>query len=106
MPVLRDGYPFVKSAQRASQLASFRLPQLPLAESHPMRGRQHRLPRRPPAAGKVLGDARHALRASDALEDADLIRYAEKLGLDAEQFGARAQGGAYAKRVRDDFRNV
>ncbi len=40
-----------------------------------------------------------------ALEDADLVRYAKTLGLDAERIARELEAGTYAKRVRDDFRN-
>jgi predicted DsbA family dithiol-disulfide isomerase len=41
----------------------------------------------------------------DALEDADLLRYAESLGLDRERIARELEAGAYTKAVRDDFRS-
>jgi protein-disulfide isomerase len=40
-----------------------------------------------------------------ALEDADLVRYAEAIGLDAGRFARDLEAGTYARRVRDDFRS-
>ena len=39
----------------------------------------------------------------DALEDADLVRYAEELGLDTVRFRRELDEQAYAARVREDF---
>lgn len=41
----------------------------------------------------------------DALDDDDLLRYAELVGLDTVRFSLELADGTYAKRVSDDFRS-
>ena len=41
----------------------------------------------------------------DALEDADLARYASALRLDAQRFLDEVLAGTYTARVREDFRS-
>ena len=41
----------------------------------------------------------------DALEDPDLLRYAAAMNLDAKRFATELAAGAYADRVRRDFRS-
>jgi protein-disulfide isomerase len=41
----------------------------------------------------------------EALEDSDLIRYAQELGLDAERVGRELVSGAHEKLVREHFRS-
>ncbi len=40
-----------------------------------------------------------------ALEDEDLVRYASSLGLDEVRLIREVESGAYATRVRDDFKS-
>ncbi len=39
----------------------------------------------------------------EALEDEDLITYAEQIGLDARRLATEIEGGAHIGRVREDF---
>jgi protein-disulfide isomerase len=41
----------------------------------------------------------------DALEDADLLRYAASLSLDGDRFATDLSTGVYTARVRGDFRS-
>jgi protein-disulfide isomerase len=41
----------------------------------------------------------------NALEEADLLRYAKMLGLDTERVARELEAKTYVKRVRDDFRS-
>jgi protein-disulfide isomerase len=40
-----------------------------------------------------------------ALEDADLVRYAQDLGLDTERFARELDAHAYARRIQEDVRS-
>jgi protein-disulfide isomerase len=77
----------------------------PLAEAHPHARRAAQAAEAAGAQGKFW-EMHDALFANQqALEDADLVRYARELGLDVERFARDLESGTYERRVRDDFRH-
>src|SRR5688500_6836014 len=54
------------------------------------------------AQGKFWEMHDHLFQHQQALEDADLVRYAGELGLDLEQFARELNEHVYAERVRED----
>jgi protein-disulfide isomerase len=105
-PYCGMAYPIVKAAQRelGSQLR-FVFRNFPLAEIHPHA--RHAAQAAEAAAAQGMFWEMHDMLFENqhALEDADLVRYAEMLGLDAERLARELEDGTYAKRVRDDFRS-
>jgi protein-disulfide isomerase len=99
-------YPIVKAAQRAlGDQLRFVFRNFPFAVAHP----HARLAAQAAEAAAVQGRFWEMhdvlLEHQRALEEADLLRYAEQLGLDARQVERELEAGTHAKRVRDDFRS-
>ena len=105
-PYCGMAYPIVKAAQRelGSQLR-FAFRNFPLAEIHPHARHAAQAAEAAGAQGKFWEMHDMLFEHQQALEDADLVRYAEMLGLDAERVAGELDAGTYAKRVRDDFRS-
>ena len=105
-PYCGMAYPIVKAAQRAlkSKLC-FVFRNFPLAESHPHARRAAQAAEAAAAQGKFWQMHDMLYEHQDALEDADLVAYAESLGLDTDRFVRELEEATYAKRVRDDFRS-
>jgi formate-nitrite transporter family protein len=105
-PYCGMAYPIVKALQRelGGQLRlAFR--NFPLAEMHPHARRAAQAAEAAAAQGKFWEMHDVIFEHQDALEDADLLRYAAELGLDVERIARELESGAHAKRVRDDFRS-
>ncbi len=105
-PYCGMAYPIVKAAQRelGSQLR-FVFRNFPLAEIHPHARHAAQAAEAAAAQGKFWEMHDMLFEHQRALEDADLVRYAEMLELDAERIARELEAGTYAKRVRDDFRS-
>jgi protein-disulfide isomerase len=105
-PYCRMAYPIVKSAQRelSSQLR-FVFRNFPLAEIHPHARHAAQAAEAAAAQGKFWEMHDMLFEHQHALEDADLVRYAEMLGLDTGRVSRALKEGTYAKRVREDFRS-
>jgi protein-disulfide isomerase len=105
-PYCGMAYPIVKAAQRQirSQLR-FVFRNFPLAEIHPHARHAAQAAEAAGAQGKFWEMHDMLFEHQHALEDADLVRYAETVGLDAVQLARELDAGTYAKRVRDDFRS-
>jgi protein-disulfide isomerase len=99
-------YPIVQVIQRrlGPQLR-FVFRNFPLKESHPHA--QHAAEAAESAAvqGKFWEMHDTLFEHQQRLADADLVRYADELGLDAEQVARDLEAGTYARRVRDHFRS-
>jgi protein-disulfide isomerase len=99
-------YPIVKAAQRelGNELC-FVFRNFPLAEIHPHA--RHAAQAAEAAAAQDRFWPMHDMifEHQNALEDADLVRYAGILELDVERFARQLEAGTYAKRVSDDFRS-
>ncbi len=105
-PYCGMAYPIVKAAQRelGSQLR-FVFRNFPLGEIHPHARHAAQTAEAAAAQGKFWEMHDMLFEHQDALEDADLVGYAEMLELDAERIARELEAGTYAKRVRDDFRS-
>jgi protein-disulfide isomerase len=105
-PYCGMAYPIVKVAQRelGSQLR-FVFRNFPLAEVHPHARHAAQAAEAAAAQGKFWEMHDVLFEHQSAIEDADLIRYAVALALDAERLAQELKAGTYAKRVRDDFRS-
>lgn len=105
-PYCRMAYPIVKAAQRAvgAQLR-FVFRNFPLAEIHPHARHAAQVAEAAAAQDRFWEMHDTLFEHQDALEDADLLRYAEELDLDTERIARELEAGTYATRVRDDFRS-
>jgi protein-disulfide isomerase len=105
-PYCGMAYPIVKVAQRelGTQLR-FVFRNFPLAETHPHARRAAQAAEAAAAQGKFWAMHDMIFEHQSALEDADLLRYAETLDLDVARVARELEAGTYAKRVRDDFRS-
>jgi protein-disulfide isomerase len=105
-PYCGMAYPIVKAAQRelGGQLR-FVFRNFPLAEVHPHARHAAQAAEAAGAQGKFWEMHDMLFEHQQALEDADLVRYGEMLGLDAVRLARELDAGTYAKRVRDDFRS-
>ncbi|MFL5604486.1 MAG: DsbA family protein [Gemmatimonadaceae bacterium] len=98
-------YPIVKAAQRhfGKDLAVvFR--HFPLAEIHPHARLAAEAAEEAGAQGEFWRMHDMLFENQGALEQQDLLAYAESLGLDVTRFARELTSGAHTKRVRDDFR--
>jgi protein-disulfide isomerase len=104
-PHCRRAYPIVKAAQRAlgGDLAVV-YRHFPLAEAHPHARLAAEAAEAAGAQGQfwVMHDT--LFEHQDALEEEDLLGYADALGLDRVRFSRELASGEHAQRVRDDFR--
>lgn len=106
MPALRAGTSVGESVQQ--QLADqvrFVFRNFPLAEMHPHAKRAAAAAEAAGAQGKFWPMHDIIYEHQDALDDDDLLRYAELVGLDTVRFSLELADGTYAKRVSDDFRS-
>jgi protein-disulfide isomerase len=105
-PYCGMAYPIAKAAQRAlGHRIRFVFRNFPLAEAHPHARQAAQAAEAAAVQGKFWAMHDTIFEHQDALEDADLLRYAQILDLDAERIARELKDGTYAKRVRDDFRN-
>ena len=104
-PHCARAYPIVEAARRylGKELAVvFR--HFPLAELHPHATLAAEASEAAGTQGRFW-DMHHLLFASQsALEERDLLVYADTLGLDVSRFAAELAQGTYTRKVRDDFR--
>lgn len=105
-PYCGRAYPIVKAVQRelGAQLR-FVFRNFPLAETHPHARHAAAAAEAAAEQGKFWEMHDMLFEHQRALEDDDLVRYAELLGVDAERVARELKEGTYAKRVRDDFRS-
>ena len=105
-PYCGMAYPIVKAAQRAlGSGMRFVFRNFPLAEAHPHARQAANAAEAAAVQGKFWPMHDTLFEHQDALEDADLVRYAQTLELDAERIARELKAGTYMKRVRDDFRS-
>ena len=103
-PHCGHAYPIVKEVlERLGTDICFVFRNFPLSESHPHA--QHAAEASEAAAAQDEYWAMHdtLFENQDALEDADLAEYAEKLELDVDRFVEELETGAYEGDVREDF---
>ena len=99
-------YPLVNGIRRklGTQLR-FVFRNFPLREAHPHA--QHAAEAAEAAAAQGHFWEMHDMmyEHQDALEDADLLRYAKKIGIDELRVARELETGTYTRRVRDHFRS-
>lgn len=102
-------YRVVKSLQRSmGDELRFVFRNFPLRQSHPHAAHAAESAE---AVGAVAGEGAFwkmhdvLFESQDALDDADLVRYARKLGVDRQTLLAALERGTYGRRVRKDFRS-
>jgi len=105
-PYCGEAYPVVKEVQeRLGNRLCFAFRNFPLSNSHPHA--EHAAEAAETAAAERRFWEMHDLlyENQEALEDEDLAKYASALGLDARRLISEVQAGAYATRIREDFRS-
>jgi protein-disulfide isomerase len=106
VPVLRDCVPDpAGGAKSARQPTPVRIPDLPLAQIHPHARQAAQAAEAAGAQGKFWETHDALFENQNALEEADLLRYARMLELDTERIEREVKAQTFAKRVRDDFRS-
>jgi protein-disulfide isomerase len=99
-------HPVVKAVQRELEgQLRFVFRNFPLAEAHPHALVAAQAAEAAGAQGRFWEMHDLIFENQDALELADLVGYAESLGLDTRRFEADLEAGTFAKKVRDDFRS-
>src|SRR5258706_10663175 len=105
-PYCGDAYPVVKAVQR--QLGDrlwFAFRNFPLINSHPHAQHAAEAAEAAGAQGKFWEMHDLLFENQNALEDEDLARYAEALGLDARRLVSEVMTGAHSTRVREDLKS-
>jgi protein-disulfide isomerase len=105
-PLCRLAEPIVKAALRelGGQLGlAFR--NFPLSELHPHARHAAEAAEAAAVQGKFWEMHDMLFERQRALEDADLLHYAERLDLDTRRMQRELQARVHAKRVEDDFRS-
>jgi protein-disulfide isomerase len=105
-PYCGMAHPIVQSIQRklGDQLR-FVFRNFPLREAHPHAQHAAEAAESAGAQGKFWEMHDIIFEHQDALEDLDLIRYAEKIGIDPDRVADDLANKTYVKRVREDFRS-
>lgn len=105
-PYCGMAYPVVKRVQSAlgNQLR-FVFRNFPLAEAHPHARLAAQAAEAAGAQGRFWEMHDMLFENQSALEPADIVGYAQSVGLDLKRFEQDMEAGTYAKKVRDDFRS-
>lgn len=105
-PYCGMAYPIVKAAQRKlGERLRFVFRNFPLREIHPHAQHAAEAAESAGAQGKYWEMHDIIFEHQHALEDKDLLGYAETLGLDPDRVAGDLAGETYVKHVRDDFRS-
>ncbi len=99
-------HPVVQEIQRIlGPSLRFIFRNFPLRQVHPHAERAAQAAEAAGAQDEFWGMHDLLFENQDALEDAELLRYAAALNLDVERFATELAAGLYADRVRRDFRS-
>lgn len=99
-------YPVVRSIQRRmGRQLRFVFRPFPLTQSHPHAEHAAEAAESASAQGAFWEMHDMLFQNQDRLEDADLLRYADRLGLDAERVARELEEGTYGASVRASFRS-
>jgi protein-disulfide isomerase len=102
-PACGQAYGIVKEVQRAlNGRLRFVFRNFPLS-IHPHAEEAAEAAEAAAAQGKFWEMHDALFENQDALEEEDLITYAENIGLDTRRFATEIEGGAHIGRVREDF---
>ena len=97
-------YPIVKAIQRSmGEDLRFVYRHFPLTRMHPHAEHAAAISEAAAQHGKFWPMHDRLFENQDALEDHDLVGYAERLGIDPQWAGAALAEGRFEPRVRDDF---
>lgn len=105
-PYCGMAHPIVERARQAlGKQLRFVFRHFPLAEAHPHARLAAQAAEAAGAQGKFWEMHDTLFEHQDSLEPADILAYAQSLGLDVARFTSDLEAGTYAKKVRDDFRS-
>jgi protein-disulfide isomerase len=103
-PYCGAAYPIVKEVQsRLGDRLRFVFRNFPITTSHPHAERAAEAAEAAASQDRFWEMHDHLYENQQHLEDADLHRYAEELGLDVASFDRDLADGAQTERVREDF---
>src|SRR6204780_4281868 len=103
-PYCGEAYPITKALQeRLGKNLRFVFRNMPLAQAHPHAEHAAEAAEAAAAQGKFWEMHDLLYENQDALEDQDLVQYAEALKLDVPRFVKEMKSGAHLERVRADF---
>jgi protein-disulfide isomerase len=103
-PYCGAAYPIVKQLQaRLGERLRFVFRNFPITTSHPHAEQAAEAAEAAAAQGRFWEMHDHLYEHQSELEDNDLRRYADELGLDVETFDAELAQHRHAARVREDF---
>ena len=103
-PHCRQAYPIVESVREAlGPRLQFAYRHFPLTQIHPHAARAAEAAEAAGAQERFWEMHAVLFANQHALEDPDLIRYADHLGLDVARFAGELAEHAWAPRVREDF---
>jgi len=103
-PHCRAAYPVVEAVKEAlGPRLQFAYRHFPLSQTHPHAARAAEAAEAAGAQGRFWEMHAVLFENQHALEDEDLIRYADHLGLDVERFARELAEHAWEPRVREDF---
>jgi protein-disulfide isomerase len=103
-PYCGAAYPIVKDVEaQMGERLRFVFRNFPITTSHPHAERAAEAAEAAAPQGRFWEMHDHLYEHQRHLEDADLHRYAQELGLDVEKFDSELAENAYADRVREDF---
>jgi len=103
-PHCRNAYPIVKKVQQ--QLGArlrFVFRNFPLTQIHPQAEHAAEAAEAASAQGAFWQMHDRLFERQFALEDDNLVEYAQELGLDADRLRGELDAGTYRSKVRDDF---
>lgn len=105
-PYCGMAYPIVKSIQRElGERVRFVFRNFPLRDAHPHAEHAAEAAEGAGAQGKFWEMHDALFEHQSRLGDRDLLHHGETLGLDVERLARELEEGAWAKRVRADFRS-
>ena len=105
-PFCAEVQPIVTEIQeRLADDLCFAFRHFPLTTEHPHSERAAEAAEAAGAQGSFWKMHETLFQNQQALEDEDLVRYASSLGLDEVRLIREVESGAYATRVRDDFKS-
>jgi len=105
-PFCAEVQPIVTEIQeRLADDLCFAFRHFPLTTVHPHSERAAEAAEAAGAQGNFWKMHETLFQNQQALEDEDLVRYASSLGLDEVRLIREVESGAYATRVRDDFKS-
>jgi len=105
-PHCKRAYPIVKEIRgRMGSRLRFVFRNFPLRESHPHAQHAAEAAESAGAQGRFWEMHDRLFERQFALDDESLVEYAGDLGLDVQRFRKDLTAGAYAPRVREDFRS-